>query len=222
MVPPSPRLAPTAAITATPTRQYHVVWYLLGTCFTWAGSLICTLLALYHTSSVRVTLFASLPPLLLLADQRFIQKKSISWGEVVGVCVAITGVGLTLLDAKPSTNQWPDAKPFMGDCFALSIAFWNTADIKMKIPARRVLPPCAYSILQCLGCTILISIASLWMEGSSVFGLNTSSLTGWASRDFVGKMILFGSLIGLVGAIGINFAVVYINPIVLTTTGNYL
>lgn len=194
------------------------------TALCWASSLSFWVCSLKYTTTVSASLLSSLAPLVLVGWIKF-RGHPISKGEIMGVVVAFVGVILCMLSALISDER--DAKgnemaktgvaaEIIGDLMCLASSAIIAASTIFQARARSEVPLMVHTFV----CTFTVGwlqlLFTMVLEGSSLTGLNNSSVFGWVTKDNVGQMLFLGVVGGLIGLVGFNLSVKYLSSLVYT------
>jgi drug/metabolite transporter (DMT)-like permease len=222
-------------------RGWHVFWYLLVVCLTWAGSLVLWVVALPYTSTPRASLFCSTYPLLLVPYMKFVQRVPVSGGEVLGVAISFIGIlvteigslmeeetggaamvqdgsgtpSSTLLDANGWTNG---QRQLYGDVLCIGSSLLLGLNILFAEKTRKVLPLFSYSLSSAVIVLLLLVFGALWSEDATLSTDPLHGVFGWMVGDMLWLNLAFGFVVGMIGVLGFNFAVKYVNPLIFSST----
>ena len=240
-------------------KGWHVSWYLLVVCITWAVSLVLWVVALPYTSTPRASLFCSTYPLLLVPYMKFVQKIPVSGGEVLGVCISFLGILTTEMssimnDQKPASALGPVAASRQGlsagigvDPASFSIAAGASAEldgsgwtvgqrqlygdalcvgsslllglnILFAEKTRKVLPLFSYSCSSAFIVLLMLIAGAIAFEGASLSMDPVHGVFGWVVGSMLWINLVFGFVVGMIGVLGFNFAVKYVNPLIFSST----
>lgn len=252
------RAFPSAVSLPSPPAKkgWHVSWYLLVVCITWAVSLVLWVVALPYTSTPRASLFCSTYPLLLVPYMKFVQKIPVSGGEVLGVCISflgilttemssmmndekITGSSLGLVAASrqglsagigvdPASfsvvseldgSGWTiGQRQLYGDALCVGSSLLLGLNILFAEKTRKVLPLFTYSCSSALVVLLMLIVGAVWFEGATLSMHPVHGVFGWVVGSMLWINLVFGFVVGMIGVLGFNFAVKYVNPLIFSST----
>jgi len=222
--------------TAAPaSRGWHVSWYLLVVCLTWAGSLVLWVVALPYTSTPRASLFCSTYPLLLVPYMKYVQKVPVSAGEVLGVAISFVGIltsemgslmgdtsaetGADTKDAAASDSEWtPGQRQLYGDLLCVGSSLLLGINIVFAEKTRKVLPLFSYTFVSAVVVLVLLVLGAMVGEGATWSTDPLHGVFGWVQGDMLWLNLAFGFVVGLIGVLGFNFAVKYVSPLIFSST----
>ena len=200
-------------------KRWSVPVYLALHSVSWGLSLMLTVTSLRYTTTTRAALFGTLYPLMLVAYFRFTGVR-ISMGENVGVVLATVGVAVTVLTAASESSdqrasERPAGQELIGDAMNILASAMVGANVVMGGYARRFIPVFSYSFILVGSVAVLLSIASLAFEGSSV-DASITGVFGWSSERFAGVMMFF-AFMTVICVVGYNFSIRYMDPVIFST-----
>jgi drug/metabolite transporter (DMT)-like permease len=200
---------------SSPFTLKFFAYYIFAPSFTWSASLAIWVIALQYTSTARASLFCSVYPLLLVGYYCYKGEK-ISWGEICGVLVAIAGIVCTeltgLLSPNTAEQSIDSASQLKGDILCLLVSVILAVDVVFRAEARKRVPLFTYTFCTSLVCLVLLSIVTILYERTA------DELVGWVFHDWdmILFLIFFGFLVGCIGALGYNYSVAYIHPVIFS------
>jgi drug/metabolite transporter (DMT)-like permease len=186
----------------------HVIVAGLG----WTGNLVFWISGLMYTTTVRASMFASTYPLMLVVYLHF-NGVIVSRIEWLGVLAAIIGIVTVTGSTVPDSNEtFLPLDRMYGDGLCLLSAVCETLVIVNRQKTRAYVPLMQYTTITTVIVVFITSI--LWIllnlvdsRRPQIFCLESDCYFGWLSNFWVGKIIFFGLLIGVVCIAGFNYAV---------------
>jgi drug/metabolite transporter (DMT)-like permease len=179
----------------------------------WTGNLVFWISGLMYTSTVRASMFASLYPLMLVVYLRFngVRISNLEW---IGVLAAIIGIVTVTGSAVTDSNDtFLPLDRMYGDGLCLISAVCETLVIVNRQKTRAYIPLMQYTAVTTVIVVFITSI--LWILLNSINGrrpqffcLESTCYFGWLSNFWIGKIVFFGLLIGVVCIAGFNYAVI--------------
>jgi len=139
--------------------------------------------------------------------------------ETVGTFIGLSGALIMLLDAGHSSDNEKDNEVTVaGDM----VAFLGAATMAGYLVIGRVLrlwlpiwlyafPVCAFSIAT----SLLFAAVS---EDITIGGLNSNSVFGFLSPDYIGYSLYLGACCGVAGHTLLNYLLEYISPLVIASS----
>lgn len=214
-----------------PPLPYPLWIFLLCAGFSWSANLILWLIALQFTTTVKASLYASLYPVMIVFYLTF-TGRPVSMIEWFGVGITVVGVvlagGKELREEFFGSNQNHQTHKYelVGDLLCLtSAAFQVSVIMNRKYIGKRV-PLMMYTFITTCMVTLSTSLTSYaigdWhldfqAKWYGLFCLKESCLFGWMSPDWIGPMLMFGVVVGVLCIGAFNYANLHISPLVFSS-----
>lgn len=204
--------------------------YTLGTVVCglfWSWSLMLWITALTYTTAVRSSLFSSMSPIFLVVYGR-LKGVKISRGELLGVLGSLVGIVICALGgirtdtvdneeggaAAPSGPQRSGSEMLIGDALSLCCAVSMVGETLLSSKIREKVPLFCFSWMSNAVALLVMACASLMLEDSMLSDATPDGVFGWVNPRFVGILLVFGFIVGMVGILGFNIAIRYISPLI--------
>lgn len=213
----------------TMKKSYH---YIIIAGFAWSINLVCWIIGLTYTTTVRASIFSGSHPLLLVFYYYFKGTPVTMW-EWRGVFlsffgllfIAFFGDGLFVEIFKGTTSyshtgvSEPTGREVIGDLICLVSACAEVLVIVTRHHTRELLAPLQYTLwTTCIVATVTTFLAAACSASptSVVFSTQEGGLLGWLAPKWLTTMLVFGLIVGVVCVSGFNFAQNFIPPLVFS------
>ena len=213
-----------------PEHKYSLPVYILVAGAAWAVNLVCWIVGLEYTTTVRASIFAGMHPLMLLMYYYWTGKK-VSLYEWVGVTVSFCGLvfivvfsdGLLYKAVLGSSHRVrggggdPEGdQAWIGDLLCLLASAAEVVVIVNRDATKGHVPTIAYTCCTTICVAIMSSICASFYTSATFFCTEENCLFGWMAPKWLWVMVCFGFVVGVVCVGGFNFAMNYINPLVFS------
>jgi len=208
--------------------KYPVVWYVLAAGLAWSLNLLCWIIGLEYTTTVRASIFSGMHPLMLVFYM-YCSGKSISCYEWVGVFLSFVGLlfialfseGLLYKAVLGSSHRGgkttiANDQSWVGDLLCLVAAAAEVVVIVNRDRTKQYVPVVQYTALTTLCVAISTTFFASFYTSSAVFCIDDNCLFGWLATKWLLTMAVFGFVVGVVCVGGFNFSQSYINPLVFS------
>jgi drug/metabolite transporter (DMT)-like permease len=172
---------------------------------------------------------------------KFVQRVPVSGGEVLGVAISFVGILVTEIGSlmeeetggaamgqdgsgAPSSalldvNGWTTGqRQLYGDVLCIGSSLLLGLNILFAEKTRKVLPLFSYSLSSAVVVLLLLVCGALWSEGATLSMDPLHGVFGWVVGDMLWLNLAFGFVVGMIGMLGFNFAVKYVNPLIFSST----
>jgi drug/metabolite transporter (DMT)-like permease len=139
----------------------------------------------------------------------------LEWG---GVVIAFLGLLMAAEDIPEESSSSPEDKnnASIGIGLCVIAAIGEVVVILNRQSINHCVMTMEYSAFTTVIVSIISSIASVLMYGSDL-SISDNGLFGWLSPDWLGRMFLFGFIVGVVCVSGFNYAMNFISPLVFSS-----
>jgi drug/metabolite transporter (DMT)-like permease len=201
----------------------------------WGGTLVCYVVSLLFTSTVRGSLLSSLTPLVLLIQYRWAGKR-ITRGELWGALLATAGMAICFLSSTdperspdfglvasaggaggvvPTAAAIVAGHALLGDVLATAASVFTALDVEYSVAARQSIPLFVFSSACAAVATLVATVCAVVLEGATL-SVSLNGLFGWLLPAYLLPMLLFAFAVGFLAILGFNHSVKYVPPLVFS------
>lgn len=209
-----------------PDLDYQVYVHILIAGVGWSMNLLLWIVSLQYISTVKASLISNLHPLLMVVILYY-QGSPVGVMDWTGVFIAIVGVGILgtpgFLNEHSSSSESEsndEAIPLSYQLFGAALCFLAAIGelivILNRNQIKKYVPLMQYTAVTTTLIVIVSSIYTVIFEGTTILYFNKNSLLGWTSPDWVGKILIFGLIVGVFCIAAFNYAMQFVNPLLFS------